>query len=220
MPRDLPTSRRIFLTGVGALALSGCSSDLIGPPPAGKIYPVSPDTFPTGPTGSLAPIKAALAILRPDAPGGLNTDRIALYQPDGTQDYYADAIYPDRLPAIVQRALLEGFERTGAITVSREQDDVHADLNLLTEVKDFAAHYATQDGVPTVTVAILAKLIKTRGRMIMGNVMPAAHSMSARANTTAAVATAMKQLLGQCVQDIVGATLRQAAAFSARSPAQ
>lgn len=209
MPRNLKTSRRIFLTGVGALALSGCSSDLIGPPPAGKIYPVSPDTFPAG---SPAPIRAALAILRPDAPGGLNTDRIALYQPDGTQDYYANATYPDRLPAIIQRALLEGFERTGAITVSREQDDVHADLDLLTEVKDFAAHYAIRDGIPTVTVALLAKLVRTHGRMIVGNVMPAAHTMSAGVNNTAAVAAAMKQLLGQCVQDIVKATLQQMSA--------
>ena len=34
--------RRVFLTGAAALALSGCSSNLIGPPPAGQIYTVQP----------------------------------------------------------------------------------------------------------------------------------------------------------------------------------
>lgn len=206
--------RRNFLAGAAALALTGCSGDLIGPPEAGQIYPVSP-RFPAQPAGQK--VGWALSIARPDVFGGMAGDRIALFQPDGTQDYYAGSNYPDRLPAIVQRALLEGFERAGA-TVSREQDAVHADLNLLTEVKDFAAHYAARDGIPDVTVAITAKLATARGRKIVGTIMAVTHSASAGANSVGAVAQTMKQLLGRCVQDIVNDTLRQASQLLAAPP--
>ena len=101
--------RRMFLTGAAALALSGCSSDLIGPPPAGQIYTLNPGFTP----GGGGKVDWALSIDRPDVPGGLDTDRIALFQPGGMQDFYANAVWPDRLPALIQRALLDGFEASG-----------------------------------------------------------------------------------------------------------
>jgi cholesterol transport system auxiliary component len=209
--RNRTMERRIFLAGAAALALSGCSSDLIGPPPSGQIYPVSP-RFPApaqGGTNQKAPW--ALSINRPDVPGGMAGDRIALFQPDSTQDFYANATYPDRLPSLVQRALLDGFETSGRIdAVAREQDALHADYELLTEVKDFAAHYAVQDGVPTVTMAITAKLVTAHARKIVAT-LAVTHSASAGANSAAATAQALSGLLGQCVGEIVAWALSQPA---------
>ena len=213
MPRILVTmDRRIFLTGAAVLTLSGCTSGLIGPPPAGQIYAIQP-SFPAAGSGAQPATKVgwALAIMRPNAPGGLDSDRIALFQPGSVQDFYANANYPESVPALIQRALLNGFEASGRIgAVAREQDGLHADYNLVIEVKDFAAHYAAQDGIPTVTAAMTAKLVTTHRRKIMDS-LAVTHSASAGVNSTAAVAQALTTVLGQCVTDIVAWTLSKPA---------
>ena len=95
-------ARRLFLIGVSSLALSACGGNLLGPPESGTMYMVAPK-FPPAQAGG-EKVKWALTILRPDAAGGLDTDRIALTQPDGSMDYYAKAAYPAPLPEIVEQA--------------------------------------------------------------------------------------------------------------------
>ena len=154
----------------------------------------------------------SLAILRPDVPGGLASDRIALMQPSGTMDYYANATYPDPLPAAIQTALLDGFEASGRIdAVAREEEALHADYNLLIEVKDFSAHYASPDGVPAVAVAFNVKLTTTHGRKIIaaqGFTVPG----TAGANTAGAAVLALQQALGTAVKQVVDWTLTTAPA--------
>src|SRR5690349_12897103 len=133
--------RRIFLITASSLLLSACGGNLLGlgPQEAGTIYPIRPTFAP----GNGAKVGWALSILRPDIAPGLDSDRIALTQADGSMDYYAKANYPDRVPPMVQQALLDGFESSGRIdAVAPEQAALHADYNLVTEIKDFAAHYA------------------------------------------------------------------------------
>ena len=193
--------RRLFVIGAASFALSACGSNLLGPPDAGPLYPVQPK-FPAAPAGG-AKVSWALAILRTDVPGGLDSERIALIQADGTMDYYAKASYPDRLPAIVQQTLLDAFEASGRIdAVAPEQAALHADYNLVTEVKDFAAHYSQQDGIPSVTVSITAKLTTSHGRAIVSS-LSASQTAAASANSAAAVTQALQQALGAAVTQIV-----------------
>lgn len=199
--------RRLFLTGASALMLSACGGDLLGPPEAGPIYPVRP-TF--TPAAGGEKVNWALSILRPDVPGGLDTDRIALNQANGTLDYYAKATYPDRLPATVQRALVDGFQASGRIdAVAREQEALHADYNLFIEVKDFQANYSVQDGVPQAAVLMVAKLTTARGRKIIGN-FTANKTIAAPVNSAGAATQALAQALGQAVTEIVNWTLATA----------
>jgi ABC-type uncharacterized transport system auxiliary subunit len=107
--------RRHFLIGAGlsgSLSLSGCGGKLldIGPPEPGPVYTVLPKPAQGAPQGQGAKVSWALSILQPSAAPGLDSERIALTQPDGTLDFYAKVSYPDRLPPIVQQALLNGFE--------------------------------------------------------------------------------------------------------------
>lgn len=207
--------RRLFLIGASALVLSACGGNLLGPPDAGPIYPVRPSF----PAGSGEKVRWALSILIPDVPGGLDSDRISLMQADGTMDYYAKATYPDRLPAIVQHALLDGFEASGRIdAVAPEQAALHADYNLVTEVKDFSAHYSQPDGIPSVTVSIMAKLSTTHGRAIVASFV-ATQTGTASANSAAAVTQALQQALGAAVTAIVNWTLT-APAPTTQLPAQ
>jgi cholesterol transport system auxiliary component len=193
--------RRLFLSGASTLALSACGGNLLGlgPPDGGPIYPVRP----IFPAGSGEKVGWALAIMRPDVAAGLDSDRIALTQPDGTMDFYARATYPDRLPPLVQQALLDGFEASGRIdAVAPEQAALHADYNLVTEVKDFAAHYSQPDGIPGVTVSITAKLTTAHGRAIVSS-FSTTQIVTASLNSAAAVAQALRQALGAAVTAIV-----------------
>ena len=61
-------------------------------------------------------------------------------------DYYANAAWPDRLPLLVQTALVAAFEASGRVpSVSRTQDALHADYELGVEIRDCAAHYSSAD---------------------------------------------------------------------------
>jgi cholesterol transport system auxiliary component len=193
--------RRLFLIGASSLALSACGSDLLGPPEAGAIYPVNP-AFPAPANGS-AKVGWDLSIMRPDVGSGLDNDRIALHQPGGILDFYAKATYPAPLPALIQQALLDGFEASGRIdAVAPEQATLHADYNLVTDVKDFSAHYSQQDGIPNVAVNITAKLVTAHGRLIVSN-LSVSKGGAASANSAAAAVQALQQALGAAVSDIV-----------------
>ena len=217
--------RRFFLVSASALALSACGGNLIGPPDAGPMYVVGPK-FPPASAGG-EKVAWALAIMHPDMGPGLDTDRIALFQPDGTMDYYAKATYPDRLPTIVQQALVDGFDASGRIdAVAAEQDAMHADYNLAIDVKDFAAHYSQQDGIPTVSVSITAKLSTAHGRAIVGG-FTATKTGTASANSAGAATQALQQALAAAVTDIVNwaltfpmPTTQQPATASTGKPAE
>jgi cholesterol transport system auxiliary component len=181
--------------------VSACGGNLLGlgPPEAGPIYPVRP----VFPAGSGEKVGWALAILRPDVAAGLDSERIALTQPDGTMDFYARASYPDRVPPMVQQALLDGFEASGRIdAVAPEQAALHADYNLVTDVKDFAAHYSQPNGIPGVTVSITAKMTTAHGRVIISS-FSTTQTGTASLNSAAAVAQALQQALGTAVTAIV-----------------
>lgn len=193
--------RRFFLIAASSATLGGCGGNVLGlgPPEAGIIYPMRP----VFPAGSGAKVRWALAILRPDVKPGLDSDRIALIQPDGSMDYYAKANYPDRLPALIQQALLDGFEASGRIdAVAPEQAALHAEYDLITEVKDFGAHYAQADGIPQVRVSLTAKLATAHGRAIVSG-FSSSQAATASANSAGAVAQALQQGLGTAITEIV-----------------
>lgn len=169
MPRtDRPhLGRRLFLIAGSSLVLAACGSldKLVGPPDAPQIYALRP-TLPTAQPG--AKVDWALSILKPDASNSLDSSRIALAKSETQLDYYANATWPDRLPDVVQTALLAGFEASGRIdAVSRAEDALHADYELSTDLRDFEARYATPGGVPTVAVTIIAHMANVRSRMIV-----------------------------------------------------
>jgi len=218
--------RRLFVIGSGSLLLAGCGGKLldIGPPEPGPVYTVLPKFS----QAQGAKVSWALSILQPSAAPGLDSERIGLTQADGTLDFYAKVSFPDRLPPMVQQALLNGFEASGRIdAVAREQDALHADYNLVTEIKDFRAHYAVMDGIPNVTVALTAKLTTAHGRAIVST-FSTTQNGAVSANTVPAVTQALQQALQAAVTEIVNwaltapapATQQSNAAASPGKPAE
>lgn len=192
-------NRRAFLAlSASALGLGGCGGLLEAPEPR-PIYVMRPE-FP-----ALAAPKVtwSLALVRPNAPGALDTDRIAILQPGGVMDYYAKAQYADALPSLVETALLEAFERSAALPgVGRTAEGIHSDYHLYTDIKNFEARYNVADGVPDAMVTLSVRLVTSRGRISVGTTS-ITKTVAASANSipaaTAALATALAGVAGEIV---------------------
>lgn len=200
---SITPDRRLFLIAGASLTLSACGSldKLLGPPDALQMYALNPAAPAAAPSGNK--VGWALAIQKPDAPGNLDSERIALAR-SGTQlDYYANAAWSDHLPDLVQTALLAGFEASGRIdAVSRDDDGLHSDYQLSTDLRDFEARYATANGVPNVAVTIIAHMSDTRSRKILAN-LSVNLTEPASANSVDAVVQALNTALAKAVNQIV-----------------
>jgi cholesterol transport system auxiliary component len=197
----LPT-RRLILAGGTSLFLSGCGSlgDLLGPGAPPQLYVLKPE-LPAPAPGPKVPWSLSIAL--PDASGDLDSTRIAITRSSTTMDYYANAAWPDELPPLLQSLLIAAFRDSGRIaSVARESDAIRDDYLLLTEIRDFAAHYSDPDGAPTITVTIAAQMATAHGRAVAAN-LTASHNQPANANSIDAAVQAMNAALGACLGDIV-----------------
>jgi len=213
MPSSLP--RRAFLFGTAAsVFLAGCSvSDLgavIGPGPAPRIYLLRPQ-FPAA-GGGMLPWQLAITI--PEAPASIDTARIGLNPTPATLDYYADAAWPDRLPIVMQSLLLEAFENTDRVAVSRDTDGLVSDYVLRTELREFQAHYPAGGApmpnepaaAPEIAVRIDARLVAAQQRRVMGNVS-VRRTAQAAGNDMESIVAAFDQALTGVLAEITAWTL-------------
>lgn len=200
-------SRRGVLAGVACLSLAGCSGNLIGPPsPAAQIYVLNPKF---GPMAEAPNVAWQLVIGVPNVPASLDTQRIALERAPNTMDYYANAEWTDRTPALLQSLLVQAFESSGRIAaVGRESAGIRADYVLETEIRDFEAFYAVPDTPPVVRVAIMAKLLNPMNRDVAAS-MEFHNEAQTSANNMANITAAFTQATGATVQAIAAWALGQ-----------
>ncbi|HVM79481.1 MAG TPA: ABC-type transport auxiliary lipoprotein family protein [Stellaceae bacterium] len=156
-------SRRSLVLAVPA-ALAGCGGVLGGSQPPPQLYTLTPARdFPAG----LPNAKGQLLVEVPVAPGGLDTERIALMRSPVTLDYFANAAWTDRAPLMVQTLLVESFENSGKIgAIGRESLALRADWILKPELRDFTAVYDGGDA-PTVRIRLALKLVRMPERGIV-----------------------------------------------------
>ena len=172
--------------------------NIIGPPPPMQLYVLRPDvTTAPGPA-----VHWQLAVAEPAAPASLDTVRIALDLTPTTMDYFANAAWPDNAPELVQRFLIDAFEKTGRVPVGRDTAGFAPDYLLLSELRDFEARYAQPGTPPQIVVQIEAKLMLVSQRKIIGtrNVTQAAN---AQENTVNGVVVAFNRALGPALGQIV-----------------
>src|SRR5215472_4049592 len=154
--RALALNRRSLLAfGATSVALSACSlGNVLGPPNAPQLYVLKPTAVVSDPGPK---VSWALAIDMPEAPQNLDSDRIAISRSANTQDYFANASWPDQLPAIIQGSLVSAFEASGRVDqVVRDTEGIRTDYLLKVDVRDFEARYEQPDGPPTALVAFQA----------------------------------------------------------------
>jgi len=206
-------SRR-WLLGAPSLALTGCAS-LLGLGPAPHLYRVTlKSTYPV----NLPHLSGQLLVDVPSAPAGLDTARIALSRSAVSIDYFADSEWIDRVPLMVQTALLDSFESSGAITaIDREAIGLRADLILKTDIRHFEALYDSRDRPPEVWVEISARLVDPSGRDVVAHAS-FERRKQARGSDIAQIVPAFDDALGGVMEDIVGWTVRSPALSAKRRP--
>ena len=207
---DLPGyGRRTVLrlaAGGCVLAASGCTSIIPGTGQAPQLYVLMrKTTFPA----DLPTVRQQLLITMPAATAEIDTTRIALSRSPTTIDYFANAAWGDRAPAMVQALLVESFETTGKIVgISSEQGGLRADYLLMPELRRFEAIYApgAGDAPPSVHVRMLVRLVRMPDRAIVGETMAERRQEAAR-NDMEAIVDAFDDALGGVMKDIVSWTL-------------
>jgi len=191
--------RFLLLAGAGAAALSACSG-IVGPPEAPPIYVLRP---PVPPAGGGARVDWQMSIVTPTAPDSLDNTRIALQYPDLTGDYYADAMWQDRLSLLVRSALIDAFQASNRFpAIGTDTDNLQSDYLLDTDIRDFEAVYETKDTAPSVVVRLDVKVVNAHTRSIV-KALNARSEVDAVANTVPAVVAAMNAALGEVLGQIV-----------------
>src|SRR5579883_2658518 len=112
-------NRRLFFKRRGgaaaglslALTAAACGGLLPSPPERPLFRLEAVGAVPSG----LPRIPVGLSVDTATAPGGLDTRRIALTRSAVSLDYFADGEWTDRLPLMVQTALVEAFEKSAAL---------------------------------------------------------------------------------------------------------
>ncbi|MBV8492381.1 MAG: membrane integrity-associated transporter subunit PqiC [Alphaproteobacteria bacterium] len=189
---------RSLAIGMAAL-LAGCGG-IFSDTPRRPLYQLKPAVAFAAP---LRPVSAQLLIALPNAPAGLDTARVALSRAPMSLDYFADAEWADGTPVLVQSALLEAFEKSGAVpAVGRENAGLRADFILETDLRDFTAVYDSPNAPPRVTVAFTLKLIKIPERKIVAQRV-VARQQPAAGTTIPAIVEAFNTALAGAVEETV-----------------
>ena len=111
-----------------------------------------------------------IAVAEPSAVQPLDTDRIIVKEANGAVSSLGGGQWADRLPRLIQSRLIQTFENTSRIKVSRPGDRVTADYQLNSELRAFQVDGATGEAF----VQMSAKLINDRnGRIAISRIFTA-----------------------------------------------
>jgi cholesterol transport system auxiliary component len=204
-----PTVDRRALLRFAALALApavtACNGLIPGTGAPPQLYVLTrKSTFPS----DLPKVSRQLLVATPVAPAEIDTSRVALARSPTTIDYFANAAWSDRAPAMVQSLLIESFEQTGKIpSVARDSAVLRADYILMPELRRFEARYENGEAPPTVLVRLLVRLIKMPERLIIGEDIAEGRE-TASANAMDAIVEAYNEALGSVMKRLVTWTLR------------
>lgn len=190
-----------------ALVLTGCGG-IFSEAPQRALYRLNPEIA-VAPAPPLVGVQ--LVVAAPTAPAGLDTARIALSRAPVSLDYFAGAQWTDRVPFLVQEALVEALEKTAAIpAVGSSRSGVRADFLLETAIGDFTAIYDSPTGPPRVSVKLTVKLVRAVDRQIVDQIA-VGREASAAANTLADIVVAYDKAAGGAISDVVSWTLNNRA---------
>lgn len=153
-------NRRHWLgLALAAPVLGGCTArGLLLGSPAPQLFELTPkSTFPPG----LPDTRSIVRVETATATAGLNTTRIAL-RPSATElDYFANALWIDVVPVMVQNLLVESLENSGKVdALPPTATAVPADFAMLLHIREFQAEYEDLRRPPTVRVRLQARLLR------------------------------------------------------------
>lgn len=143
-----------------ALGCAGCVGSLLEPSgEAPEIYRLEVAAA----AGEAARLPLALGVARPRAALSLDTERIAVVQPDNRFDYFTGIRWSEPAPQMLQALLVRVLQSDGRYeVVVAAPNRVPADLLLDLELRRFEAVYAASGATPSVRVELQATLVDPR----------------------------------------------------------
>lgn len=198
--------RQVLLAASCAVPFVGCS--VFPDPPTPQIYRLNAPS----PMASDLPhrriLRRQLVIDLPTASESLDSDRIALIRGRTKFDYYANSLWTDRVPVLIQTLLVEAFEGDGGITqVGRGAQDLTPDYVLATDVRKFEASYGQgADQPPTVVISLSLGLIKMPDHRMLARTLVAEQS-PASSNSVESVVEAFDVTIGRILPECVTWTI-------------
>lgn len=187
-----------------AVVSTGCAGSLLGP--SGEVADVYRLEI-AAVAGGAERLPLALGVARPRAAASLDTDRVAVVQPDSRFDHFAGVRWSEPAPQMLQALIVRVLQADGRYEVIvAAPSRVPADLLLDVELRRFEAVYAAGVESPTVRVEFLATLVDTRRGRRVSSIVASAEAV-AGANRRSAVLEAFESATGESVQ-VLAAWLR------------
>jgi cholesterol transport system auxiliary component len=149
-------------------------------------------------------LRKRLVVDIPTASESLDTDRIALVRDRTRFDYYANSLWTDRVPLLVQTLLVDAFESdSGIAEVGRDAEAVTPDYLLQTEIRSFEAVYTgPADQPPSAVITCDFGLIKMPDHRILAHTLITNSAVASRNNLDSVVEAfdvALGKMLADCV---------------------
>lgn len=143
-------------------------------------------------------LKGKLVIPEPTAVALLDTQRF-LFSP--TKDYpgFADVMWADSIPKLLQAKLLESFENYDIVHAPlRPMDEVQADYQLLIDIRRFQV---MSDPEPVVDIGLSARILNKDGKVIASRIFQETQKLDKI--EPPAVATAFNDAFGRIAKDLI-----------------
>ena len=194
--------RQLLRAGAVLPLLTIASCQLPGSGPAPREFRVTPKTtF----DENLPQVDWALVVDRPSSDPSFDTTRIA--RTSGVEvQYYADASWVDRPPAMIEPMMIQSFRNSGAIkVVAGRRSDVRPNFMLQTTITAFQSQLI-DSGRSEARVVISASLMAMPKRQVVGTT-EIGRSVPAQAATLDAIAAAFDDALGKVLKRLVEWTL-------------
>lgn len=188
------------LLPVLALALSGCAGSLLeSNAEAPEIYRLQGEAL--ADRGERLPL--ALVVGRLRSSSSLETERIAVAQPDSRFDYYEGVRWSEPAPQMLQQQLVRALSADGRFaTVVAAPSRVPADLLLDVELRRFEAVQASPGAAPVVRVELQVSLVDSRKSVRLAS-FGATGAATAAAHRRTAVVAAFERATGEAVRAVV-----------------
>jgi cholesterol transport system auxiliary component len=191
-----------------SLALAGCGSlfkNQTAPPTIYWLSAAQPSgaaALPADPADPAGVPLADLAVLKPRARAGLDTDRVAALYPDRRLEYFADVRWSGPLDEVLQDLAVQTLHsHPGMRNVSTDISAFPSAYWLEIEVVDFQAEYGAPETAPTVHVHLLARIGNSATRHILGRFEPDVREAST-GNRMSAIIDAYNRAAGKALNEI------------------
>ena len=170
------------------------------------------------PSANPQPAPVSLRVMRPAAGPGLDTDRIAVLQPEARLDYFTGSRWAAALPDVVEALAVEILQGSGAWSaVQGSRAAFTADYELEITIRRFEADASAGSGAPTVQVIFDCALVRRADRALLSSFAVQA-SEQASANRMGAVVASFDQAANSALADAAARALAAVRTPTGHSP--